>query len=254
MFIQTEATPNPATLKFLPGRAGARDRHARHAGPATPPRNRRWPSGCSTFRMSAACSSAPTSSPSPRPTATGSRSSRRSSAPSWSISCPARRCSRPAASRRRRRRILRRQGRRDRRHHQGPDRDARAPGGRQRRRRHHLPGLQGRRRLSAHEGRLLGLPVLDRDAAARHPEPAASISCRTWPKSGRSRRESRPEAWIAHAYAPRYGRRSRVYCDHACPCHRYRARGLLGRRARHRAAARSSRTNRCRWCAATPKR
>ena len=42
MFIQTEATPNPATLKFLPGRAvletGTLDMPTR-----TPPRNRRWP-------------------------------------------------------------------------------------------------------------------------------------------------------------------------------------------------------------------
>ena len=29
MFIQTEATPNPATLKFLPGRAGVRRGHVR---------------------------------------------------------------------------------------------------------------------------------------------------------------------------------------------------------------------------------
>ena len=84
----------------------------------------------------------------------------------------ARRARRPTASDGR---ILRRQGRRDRRHHQGSDRNARAPGGRRRRRRHHLQGLQGRRRLPAHEGRLLGLPVLDRHAQARHPEPAAAF-------------------------------------------------------------------------------
>ena len=65
---------------------------------ASPPtrRNRRWRSGCSPSRASTACSSAPTSSPSPRPTASGSSSSPRSSAPSWSTSCPARRCSRRA--------------------------------------------------------------------------------------------------------------------------------------------------------------
>ena len=66
MFIQTEATPNPATLKFLPGRVvlpegtfDARDAEAAAA--------RRWPSACSTCRASPACSSATTSSPSPRP-------------------------------------------------------------------------------------------------------------------------------------------------------------------------------------------
>ena len=49
MFIQTEATPNPATLKFLPGRAVLDDRHARHADHGQPRRSRRWPNGCSTF-------------------------------------------------------------------------------------------------------------------------------------------------------------------------------------------------------------
>ncbi len=66
----------------------------------------------------------------------------------------------------------------DRHHHQGPDRDAGAAGGRQRRRRHHLPRLQGRHRLSAHEGRLLGLPVVHRDPAPRHPESAEALRAR----------------------------------------------------------------------------
>jgi len=38
------------------------------------------------------------------------------------------------------------------------------------RRRHHLQRLQGRRGLFAYEGRLLGLPVFDRDPPPRHPE------------------------------------------------------------------------------------
>src|ERR1019366_2449260 len=63
-------------------------------------------------------------------------------------------------------------------HHRGSDRDPRAPGGGRRWRRHHLQGLQGRRGLSHHEGRLLGLPVLDRHAAARHPEPAQAFRAR----------------------------------------------------------------------------
>ncbi len=102
MFIQTEATPNPATLKFLPGRAGARNRHARHADKEAAAQSPLAERLFDDSRMSAACSSAPTSSPSPRPTATGSSSSRPCSAPSWSTSCPARRCShrarRPAQS------------------------------------------------------------------------------------------------------------------------------------------------------------
>ena len=63
MFIQTEATPNPATLKFLPGRTvmhegtldirDAARRRALAAGPA-PVRGR---------RASPASSSAPISSP-----------------------------------------------------------------------------------------------------------------------------------------------------------------------------------------------
>ena len=63
MFIQTEATPNPATLKFLPGPAGARNRHARICATPNRRRSRRSPSGCSASRASAAFSSAPISSP-----------------------------------------------------------------------------------------------------------------------------------------------------------------------------------------------
>ena len=51
MFIQTEATPNPATLKFLPGKevlpsgtADFRDAETARA------RLRRWLAGCSTYR------------------------------------------------------------------------------------------------------------------------------------------------------------------------------------------------------------
>ena len=48
MFIQTEATPNPATLKFLPGRAVLDERHAGLPRTARPRRARRWPHACST--------------------------------------------------------------------------------------------------------------------------------------------------------------------------------------------------------------
>ena len=63
MFIQTEATPNPATLKFIPGKSVLADgtadfrdkaRGARLAAGHAPVRHR---------RRDAACSSAPTSSP-----------------------------------------------------------------------------------------------------------------------------------------------------------------------------------------------
>ena len=66
MFIQTEATPNPATLKFLPGRdvlvGEPRDFRTRRNGR----RPRRWPPVCSRFRASPASSSAPISSRSAR--------------------------------------------------------------------------------------------------------------------------------------------------------------------------------------------
>jgi hypothetical protein len=47
-----------------------------------------------------------------------------------------------------------------------------------RRRRHHFPRLQGRHRLSQHEGLLFGLPVIHRDAAARYPESAEAFRAR----------------------------------------------------------------------------
>ena len=60
---------------------------------------------------------------------------------------------------------------RRRRDDQGTDGDPRAPGSGRRRRRHHLQGIPRRDRLSRHEGRLLRLPLFDRDAEARHREP-----------------------------------------------------------------------------------
>ena len=60
------------------------------------------------------------------------------------------------------------EGRRDGRGDQGADRDARSARGRRRRRRHHLQGLPRRNRLSQDEGRLLRLPLFDRDAEARN--------------------------------------------------------------------------------------
>ena len=67
MFIQTEATPNPATLKFLPGKEVLADGTAdfRDAESAA----RGFAAGrhvCSTFPASPASSSATISSPSPR--------------------------------------------------------------------------------------------------------------------------------------------------------------------------------------------
>ena len=184
MFIQTEPTPNPATLKFLPGRAvlasGTLDMRDKDAAAQSPLAERlfeiaRRHRRVLRLRLHHRHQDA---------RANGSSSSPPSSAPSWSTSCPARRscAAQDAPASADSDEFFEAEGCRDRRHHQGTDRDAGAAGGRQRRRRHHLPRLQGRHRLSRHEGRLLGLPVLDRDAAPRHPEPAAPLR----PRRGRS--------------------------------------------------------------------
>ncbi len=68
MFIETEGTPNPATLKFLPGRDVMGAGTADFASPDSrrpQPARRRAVRRCPASR---ACSSAATSSPSPRPT------------------------------------------------------------------------------------------------------------------------------------------------------------------------------------------
>ena len=192
MFIQTEATPNPATLKFLPGRAvldtgthGIRQPRRRGALAAGRAAVRR-PGVTGVFYGSDFVTVTKDDGDWQhlKPAILGAIMEHyMSGAPLLADGTPARR------GRGRGRRVLRRGRRRDRRDHQGADRDPGAPGGRQRRRRHHLPRLQGRHRLSGHEGRLLRLPVLDRDAEARHPEPAASISCPTWSKSGRCESE-----------------------------------------------------------------
>ena len=61
MFIQTESTPNPATLKFLPGQAVLADRHRRLPDAEAAAQPRRSPGGSSAPAASPACSSAPTS-------------------------------------------------------------------------------------------------------------------------------------------------------------------------------------------------
>ena len=47
MFIQTEQTPNPATLKFLPGKPVMDEGVAEFTDPAEAERSRRWRRGCS---------------------------------------------------------------------------------------------------------------------------------------------------------------------------------------------------------------
>ena len=146
MFIQTEATPNPATLKFIPGRIVLDSGTMEFAQPRD--RGRPLAARRKTVRSrpaSPACSTAPISSPLPRTTATGSiikpailgaiMEHYMSGAP-----LIGRRHARPWRRRLRRgRRVLQRVRCRDGGDHQGSDRNQGAPCGRQRRRRHHLP-------------------------------------------------------------------------------------------------------------------
>ena len=60
MFIQTEATPNPATLKFIPGRIVLDTGTMEFANRDSAGRS---PRACSRCLKSPACSSAPISSP-----------------------------------------------------------------------------------------------------------------------------------------------------------------------------------------------
>ena len=71
--------------------------------------------------------------------------------------------------------FLRARGRGDGQDHQGAAGDAGASCRGAGRRRHHLPGLSRRRRLSAYARRLLGLPELDGDAPSRHRESAPAL-------------------------------------------------------------------------------
>ena len=95
------------------------------------------------------------------------------------------------------RRVLRARGRGDGQDHQGAVGDARASCRGAGRRRHHLPGLSRGRGLLAYARRLLWLPKLDGDAPSRHRESAQALHPRgaRGPAglSGRSpRRLSRP--------------------------------------------------------------
>ena len=88
MFIQTEATPNPATLKFIPGKSVAPGPPREYRSPGEAAES---PLALRLFEVEGVTGvfSAPISSPSPRGRAIGSISSRRCSASSWSIISPA---------------------------------------------------------------------------------------------------------------------------------------------------------------------
>ena len=190
MLIRTEQTPNPATRKFLPGpdRDGRRDarlRRRRHA-----PRPRRSPRRCSTAAWSKgvffgrdfiSVTAAPgVSWTDLEPLVLETLLDHFvSGAPLFAPAAPPASTSPTSAIRRGSRR------RRDHRPDQGADRDPRPPGGRAGRRRHRLQGLPGRPSLSVDARRLLGLPLLDDHAEARHREPDPPLRARS--EIGRSR-------------------------------------------------------------------
>ena len=176
MFIQTEVTPNPATLKFLPGRNvlvnGTLDLPSRESAAQSPLAARLFdiPNVGGVFFGSDFISVTKTDGDwqQMKPAILGAIMEH------YMSGCAAtdRRCE-PIGSRGGR--IFRREGCGDGRHHQGSDRDPCASSRGRRRRRHNLPWLQGRHRVPQYEGRMLGLPVFNRDPQARHPELAASL-------------------------------------------------------------------------------
>ena len=95
MFIQTEPTPNPATLKFLPGRSvlphGTLEMRDKAAANQSPLAERLF----EVEGVSGVFFGSDFISVTKAGAANGTSSSPRSWAPSWSISCPARRCCAP---------------------------------------------------------------------------------------------------------------------------------------------------------------
>ena len=173
MFIQTEATPNPATLKFLPGRPvlesgtfEARDAAEAERSPLAKALME-LPGVGGVFLAPDFISVTKTEGEWQhlRPAVLGVVTEFfLSGAPALT-----------GGRRRRGRRVLPRRGRRDGRDDQGTDRDPRPPavagdGGDI-----VFKGFRDGIVYLAHEGRLLRLPVLDRDAEARHREPAQAL-------------------------------------------------------------------------------
>ena len=135
MFIQTEATPNPATLKFIPGRtvldSGTMEFANREAAARSPLAERLFgvPGVTSVFYGSDFVTVTKDDSDWQhlKPAILGAIMEHyMSGAPLLADGSAG-----SDEARRRGRRVLRRGRRRDGRDHQGPDRDAGAPGGRQ---------------------------------------------------------------------------------------------------------------------------
>ncbi len=183
MFIQTESTPNPATLKFLPGQTvldlGTADFPSAEAAEKSPLARRIFGAGGVTgvffgtdFVTVTKADSANWDHVKPAilgaimehyqsgaPVIEGEQAAsghKVHDGPGWRYRSPDQGIARhPRASRR------------------GAGR-----------RRHHLPRFRPRRGLSAHAGRLRGLPVLDPDAEDGDREPAAGITSPRWSRFG----------------------------------------------------------------------
>ena len=175
MFIQTEATPNPATLKFLPGRpvmpAGTLHIDRREAADVSPLAQALFAvDGVSAVFFGSDFVSVTKSSgewPHLKPAILGAIMEHFMSGAPLVVDGHAEAPGTGGG------RVLRSRRCGDRGDHQGTDRDPRAPGGCRRRRRHHLSRLPRRDRLSRDEGRLFRMPVFDGNAQERHPKPAA---------------------------------------------------------------------------------
>ena len=192
MFIQTEQTPNPSTLKFLPGRV-VMEKGTLDFADAETPRIRRWPSRLFAVEgvervffgsdFVTVTKAADKDWQILKPSILGGIMEHYTSGePVVAAEASA---AGDAGGR----------GRRDRRPDQGPARDARASGGGPGRRRYRLPGFPRRRGLPAHAGLLLGLPELDGHAEDGHRESCSSTTCRKWWKCRRPSRPSRSQAY-----------------------------------------------------------
>ena len=171
MFIQTEATPNPATLKFIPGKPvlaeGTADFPDKTEAPVSPLAARLFDikgvHGVFLGSDFISVTKGEAEWQHLKPMILGAIMEHYvSGAPVAEVANDG--ASEPTIPRTKPSSI-----------HQGAIGDARAPGSGPGRRRHHLLGLPRRRRLSAHARSLLRLPQLHGNAAARHREPTSAF-------------------------------------------------------------------------------
>ncbi len=160
MFIQTEATPNPATIKFIPGKTvlgdGTVDFRSREEAALSPLAQRLFAvdgvSGVFLGSDFISVTKGDSEWQHLKPAILGAIMEH------YISGAPVLEGDEPNADDADLR-GLRRRGRGDRRHHQGADRDPRPPLRCQRRRRYRVPRLPRGHRLPAHARRLRRLPV-----------------------------------------------------------------------------------------------